>query len=140
MSIIRRETDYALRALTRLALAGESLSVSALAEGEEVPPEFLRKIMQRLNRAGIVKSSQGPFGGYRLARPARRITALDVVEAVQGPLVMNECISDPKICRRIATCPFRRRLAALGEKLHSNLAKVRISDAAREIQAQEAAK
>ena len=141
MSIIKRETDYALRALTRLALAGESLAVSALAEGEDVPPEFLRKIMQRLNQAGIVKSSQGPFGGYRLARPARQVSALDVVEAVQGPLVMNECISNPKICRRIDSCPFRRRLSALEAGLNSNLAKVRISDAAREIQsAQETAR
>ena len=72
MPIIRRETDYALRALTRLALDGGSLAVSTLAEEEDVPPEFLRKIMQRLNQAGIVESSQGPFGGYRLARARSR--------------------------------------------------------------------
>ncbi len=141
MAIIRRETDYALRALTRLALAGEFLPVSILAEQEDVPPEFLRKIMQRLNQAGIVESSQGPFGGYRLARPARQVSVLDVIETVQGPLVMSGCISGPKICGRIDHCPFRKRLSALVAGLNAELAKVRISDAANEIQsALEAAK
>ncbi|MCK4282693.1 MAG: Rrf2 family transcriptional regulator [Candidatus Brocadiae bacterium] len=141
MAIITRETDYALRALTGLALADDFLPVSTLAEQEEVPPDFLRKIMQRLHQAGIVESSQGPFGGYRLARSARRLSVLDVVETVQGPLVMSECISRPEICGRIDYCPFRRRLSALGAGLNAKLAKVRISDAANEIQsAREAAK
>lgn len=141
MAIIRRETDYALRALTRLALADDFVPVSALAEEEDVPPEFLRKIMQRLNQAGIVESSQGPFGGYRLARLAQQVSALDIIEVVQGPLVISECISTPKICSRFDSCPFRKRLATLEAGLNAKLAKVRISDAAREIQsAQEAAK
>jgi len=141
MAIVKRETDYALRALTRLALAGDFLPVSILARQEDVPPDFLRKIMQRLHRAGIVESSQGPFGGYRLARPAWQINVLDVIETVQGPIVMTECITRPQICDRIGYCPFRKRLAALAAALNSKLAEVRISDAANEIQsAQEAAK
>ena len=141
MAIINRETDYALRALTRLALAGDSMPVSALAEAEDVPPDFLRKIMQRLHRAGIVESCQGPFGGYRLARPARQLSVLDVIEAVQGPLVITECISRQEICSRIDYCPFRRRLSALMAELNAKLAKVPISDAASEIQSRkEAAK
>ncbi len=141
MAIITRETDYALRALTGLALADDFLPVSTLAEQEGVPPDFLRKIMQRLHQAGIVESSQGPFGGYRLARPARQVTALDVVETVQGPLVMSECVSRPEMCGRIDYCPFRERLSALEAGLNAKLAKIRISDAANRIQsAQEAAK
>ena len=140
MAIIKRETDYALRALTRLARAGDVLPVSILAEQEDVPPEFLRKIMQRLNRAGIVQSSQGPFGGYRLARPARQVNVLEVVEAVQGPIVMSECISRPEICRRVDSCPFRKRLSALEAGLNARLAQVRIGQAASAIQsAREAA-
>ena len=141
MAIIKRETDYALRVLTRLALASDFLPVSILAEEEDVPADFLRKIMQRLNQAGIVESSRGTFGGYQLARPARRVNVLDVMETVQGPLVMSECISRPEICSRIDYCPFRRRLSALAAGLNAKLAKVRISDAAEEIQsAQEATK
>jgi Rrf2 family protein len=132
MAIIRRETDYALRAITRLALAGGFVPVSILSGQEDVPPDFLRKTMQRLNRAGVVESSRGPFGGYRLARPAGQVSFLDVTEAVQGPLVMNECITRPSICERVEHCPLRKLLSALGDDLNVGLAKVHISDVAEE--------
>lgn len=137
MAIVKRETDYALRALARLALADGLLPVSALAEGEDVPADFLRKIMQRLNQAGIVESCQGPFGGYRLARRPDRISMLDVVAAMQGSLVVSECVGDREACSRSESCPFRKRLSALQEGLNAELASVRISDAADEMRAEE---
>lgn len=135
MALIKRDTDYALRALTMLAQTGDSLSVRALAASQEVPPDFLRKIMQRLHRAHIVKSSRGPFGGYRLSRPAGEISVLDVVEAVQGPLVVNECAADPGICSRTELCPFRKRLLVIQDDLSAKLAGLRVSDAVEEMQA-----
>lgn len=125
MAVIRRETDYALRALARLAGEEEGyLSVSALAEEADVSVMFLRKIMQRLHRAHIVASRQGPFGGYRLARPAREISLLDVLEAVQGPLVVNECFESPGICGRTGTCLVRRELGKLADGLTGRLAEI----------------
>jgi len=128
MAIIKRETDYAFRALARIAQAEDFLPVSVLAEGEDVPELFLRKIMQRLHAAGIVESRQGPFGGYKLALPADRITFLDVVESVQGPLVMNECFEGPDICHRQGVCPVRAHLSALQIELNAGLAEVTIAD------------
>jgi Rrf2 family protein len=129
MAIVKRETDYALRALGELLEAAEFVPVSVLAEQEGVPEVFLRKIMQRLNRAGIVESRQGPFGGYRLARPAGEVTLLDVLETVQGPLVMNECFADPGICDRVEFCPVRFRLAELQVELNAQLAEISLADA-----------
>lgn len=133
MAIIKRETDYALRVLAKLAQEDDCLPVSLLAQEEEVPEEFLRKIMQRLQRAGIVQSRQGPFGGYILARPAQEVTALDVVEAVQGPLVMNECFTEPEICGRVEFCAFRKRLGQLQIRLNALLDEVRLGDVIREV-------
>jgi Rrf2 family protein len=139
MAIIKRETDYAFRALARIAQADEFLPVSVLADGEDVPEVFLRKIMQRLHAAGIAESRQGPFGGYRLALPPDQITFLDVVETVQGPLVMNECFEAPDICRRLSTCPVRARLSALQIELNARLSEVTIADVLEELPSEERA-
>ena len=139
MAVVKRETDYALRALARLAAEGGFMSVSALAEAEQVPAVFLRKIMQRLNRAGIVESRQGPFGGYRLAVPAGRLSLRDVLEAAQGPLVMNECFSTPEICDRTDDCPVRRHLQDLQFLLNERLAAVTVDQVASRIRPREGA-
>ena len=128
MAIVKRETDYALRSLLRLAETDDFLSVNALAEAVEAPEFFLRKIMQRLNQAGFVESHQGPFGGYRLAAPVEDVSLLDVIETVQGPLVMNECFAQPDICTRTEFCPVRARLAELQVELNAELAGIRLSD------------
>ena len=64
--------------------AGRTLSVAALAEFHEVPKAYLAKHMQALARAGLVRSSRGPNGGYNLARPASEISLWDVREALEG--------------------------------------------------------
>jgi len=127
MAVINRDTDYALRALEELARAGRVLPVSSLAEQQDVPAVFLRKIMQRLHRAGIVLSRQGPFGGYSLARPPEDISFRDVVEAVQGPIVMNECFATPQVCRR-TQCPIKEALAHVAAELNARLERLRLAD------------
>ncbi len=131
MSIIKRETDYALRALSKLARTDGFLPVSALSDGQHVPELFLRKIMQRLHAAGIVESRQGPFGGYRLALRPEKVTFLDALESVQGPLAMNECFADPAVCGRRSTCAVRARLSELQEELNARLAEITIADVVR---------
>ena len=139
MAIVKRETDYALRALAKLGRTRDFLSVSALAQDEDVPEVFLRKIMQRLHAAGIVESRQGPFGGYRLARPPEQITLLDLVETVQGPLVMNECFAAEETCGRTETCPFRSRLAEVQVELNAKLDKMTLAEIVREVPAEQRA-
>jgi Rrf2 family protein len=68
------------------------------------PKSFLAKILQKLARADIVTSYRGVKGGFRLARKPREITLLDVIEAVQGPIAMNVCALDKKLCRLSNTC------------------------------------
>ena len=128
MAIINRETDYAVRVLSRLGSADDLLSVSVLAQNEKVPEVFLRKIMQRLHRAGIVASRQGPFGGYELARPAREISFHDVIVAVQGPLIMNECFAEPGACERVPACPVRAHLAVMQDDFNARLSGITLAE------------
>jgi DNA-binding IscR family transcriptional regulator len=83
-----RAAAYALRALAYLTRhEGEGPAPSSkIGAVEGLPGDFLSKVMKRLASAGVLGSSRGTGGGYRLARPPRRITLLDVIEAVDGPV------------------------------------------------------
>ena len=131
MAIIKRDTDYALRALLRLHAARRITSVPELVEAASIPIIFLRKIMQKLHAAGLVESEHGPAGGYRLRRKLSEITVLDVIEAVQGPVVVNQCFIDPAICENVSTCPLRLRLAKLDKRLKEWLAEMNLAAVAR---------
>jgi Rrf2 family protein len=65
---------------------GRPLPSGAIAEAEGLPERFLVKVLTPLARAGVLESVRGPCGGFRLARPAKGITLLEVVEAVDGPV------------------------------------------------------
>lgn len=109
MEFIRRNTDYALRALSHMAIhpAGKVFPVSEVAEAEQVPEGFLRKILQKLAGAGIVVSHRGPRGGFSLAREPEEVTAREVVETVQGPIAINRCLLGRDACERWDTCRLR---------------------------------
>lgn len=103
---VTRRTDYAIRMLLQLAKAEHSvpLSVRTLAEDQDVPYAFARSIQRDLVSAGLVTAHRGVAGGLTLARPAGDITALEVVEAVQGPVSCSVCTSDPDWCGRRERC------------------------------------
>ena len=85
---VSAKVDYAMRALVELAANGDGTPVTAerLAEAQGIPQKFLQNILLELRRAGIVASHRGPDGGHVLAKPPDRITAADVIRAVDGPL------------------------------------------------------
>ncbi|WP_405021380.1 Rrf2 family transcriptional regulator [Kitasatospora sp. NBC_00070] len=85
--------EWALHCCLNLAWIGEERAVPAvkLAGYYELPPAYLNKQLQALARAGIVSSTSGPKGGFRLARPLERITLMDVVAAIEGPEPAFRC-------------------------------------------------
>jgi Rrf2 family protein len=94
---LSKKGEYALRALIDLGIAAEVgrplVQVSELAEKEQIPVKFLEQIMQLLKEEGFVESRRGKFGGYRLARPAAKITVGSVVRMIDGPLAPIGCVS-----------------------------------------------
>jgi Rrf2 family protein len=78
-------------ALAAVLPPAATLSAGRLAEYHGVPTPYLAKHLQTLSRAGILDAVPGPGGGYRLARPARDVTVLDVVEAIDGPEPAFRC-------------------------------------------------
>jgi Rrf2 family protein len=85
---ISAKVDYAMRALTELAVAAPEAYVKTeqIAEAQDIPAKFLGNILQELRRAGIVASQRGAEGGHLLVRPADEISVADVIRVVDGPL------------------------------------------------------
>ena len=86
---ISRSTGYALLAIGYIAKKKDQKIVlsQAISKKYSIPLEYLLKIMQQMVRAGILRSKRGPRGGFSLARPVARISMLEIIEAVEGPIV-----------------------------------------------------
>ena len=127
--IIKSDTDYAMRMLVYLAINGEAGPVSAavLVKKQKIPMDFAYKILQKLGKAKIVKSLKGPKGGFSLAQESQQITLLDVMEAVQGPLVIRPCILDDNACPVRPTCPVSAKLRKLQKSLRESLQKMTLA-------------
>lgn len=114
MKLITRNTDYALRAICFIACQkGRVVAVSELTEELKVPRAFLRKLLQTLNKRGILSSSRGSAGGFLLRRPQDKIFLTDLISVFQGPLCLNECFLKKKRCPEIKICPLRGRICKI---------------------------
>ena len=127
MALIHRDTDYAVRALLKLMTSDEVVSVAVLAESTDVPPEFLRKIMQKLHGASILRSRQGPSGGYALSKEPGDVNLLELVRVVQGPLAVNECFVHPECCPSSPACALKRELHALQARIENSLKEITLA-------------
>ncbi|MBI1810691.1 MAG: Rrf2 family transcriptional regulator [Nitrospirae bacterium] len=102
---ITRETDYGVRCVLYLARKAQDIAtVNEIAKAMHIPKSFLAKIVQRLVKAGIVKSGRGIGGGFSLAKKPKNISILDVIKAIQGNSTINICALDKKMCRLSKTC------------------------------------
>jgi Rrf2 family protein len=105
---ITRQADYAIRAVLYLARLGpnQRAATSAVAQEQRIPPSFLAKIISQLSIAGLLHTSRGARGGVSLAREPKEISLLDVVEAIDGPILLNECVSETGACTFEDKCPL----------------------------------
>lgn len=115
---INRRTDYAIRAMVCLAKRpqGVRLPTQVIQEEMLIPRPFLQRIVADLARARLVETFPGPAGGLQLARPAHEINLRQIWEALEGPLLISDCLESPGICPLDNGCPvhFRwRRIQSL---------------------------
>ena len=106
---ITRQAEYAVRAVLYLAHLGTSAraATSTKAEEQRIPPSFLAKIISQLSIAGLLHTSRGARGGVTLAREPQDISLLEVIEAIDGPIQLNECVGEDSLCTFDDDCPLR---------------------------------
>jgi Rrf2 family protein len=128
MKLITRDTDYAIRALLFLARQRDrTVSVTDLVGSLKIPRPFLRKIMQTMNKKGVLSSHKGNGGGFRLARPADQIFILDLVRIFQGSTTLNQCLFKKRLCPDRSGCPLKKKIESLEKYVFSELRKTTIA-------------
>jgi len=122
---ITRQADYAVRAILYLAEQGDNgrAPTSRIAQEMHIPPSFLAKIVSQLSVAGVVQTSRGARGGVSLAREPKDINLLEVIEAIDGPITLNECVPDRSACVFGDGCPVHDIWCETQNKLVEQLGK-----------------
>ena len=106
---ISMKSDYALRALLELASSHGTrpLQTAEIAQRRSIPESYLEQLLTILRKAGFVASVRGPQGGHTLAVHPSRITAGDVVRALDGPVVVMDCLNTPDACAQSSACSLQ---------------------------------
>lgn len=133
MLAIRRETDYALRVLLHLALLppGTRITTQEVAHQRLIPSNLIRRITAHLVDAGFLNSSRGRGGGISLACPPEEIAFLAVVETMEGPVVISECVPHPQECPLVGECPVRPIWAESQARMERYWEEITLADLAR---------
>ena len=126
------ETDYAVRMIAVLAdnstNGNESMGAAAIGEAACIPKPTALKVLRMLKDKGLIHSTIGVNGGYRLAKAPGEITLANVIEAIEGKLEISRCLSDVYDCSRTGkdhcACKFHNLYKSINEKLISELSGV----------------
>jgi Rrf2 family protein len=134
---LTKKADYGLMALKYLAEHPETPALSAkdVADAYGIPAQLLAKILQRLTKTGLLRSSAGMNGGYALARDPRQISAFEVIHAIDGPLFLTSCTKGTKPCDLTPNCTIKEPLARVNETIIGVLKSISIHDLAEQEQA-----
>jgi Rrf2 family protein len=115
---LTKSTDYAVRALIVLAGArGEYFSAREIAHRQDMPYQFVRRVLQTLIKSGLVESKEGSRGGVRLLKDPRGIKLEDIIKMFQGNIQLSECVFRKKICSNRATCVLRKQINLIEDKV-----------------------
>ncbi len=131
MLLITRDTDYGLRALCLLARKKDrSFSALRISKELDAPYQFLRGILQKLSRAGLLRAEKGRKGGFSLIKKPENIKVTDVMNIFQGDVDLKRCSFQKRICPDIDTCVLRKEIEDIEEYARGRLLKLTVKDIA----------
>lgn len=130
---ITRQADYAIRAVVYLSNPSVDgrVPTSVIARAENIPQPFLTKVISQLSTAGLVVTSRGMGGGVMLARPPEEITLLNVIEAVDGPILISHYLLRSNTCEPESYCAVHDTWAQIQAHLVQDLESVTMAELAR---------
>lgn len=129
---LTRAADYAVRVMVFLATLspGKRASLPEIVKTTAAPDSFLSKVLQGLTRAELITSRRGPAGGFEISTLGRNSSMLNVVEAIDGPISLNVCLSEKRSCLRRDWCPAHPVWAKAQQALLDVLGAAMIADMA----------
>jgi Rrf2 family protein len=137
--IFTNATEYAIRGLAELAsrCTSGNLLLDQLVAGTDLPRDFMAKIFQKLVRGGILVSAKGRGGGFALARPGHQITLMQVIEAMEGPQLLDRCVVGLERCNDHMPCPQHDLYKPIRQRLKDYLNTTSVADLASSLKAKQ---
>ena len=115
MHYLAQHQQEGLQSLKQIASAG-------------IPKQYLEQLLGSLRRNGLIRSERGANGGYQLAKPPAEITVLDIIDAMEGPLALSDCISSDTQCSKAGQCRVRLVWERMTDSINRELAGVTLKD------------
>jgi Rrf2 family protein len=125
-----RQTEYAIKTMLELASLpeGEILAIKVISEHQGIPIDFLKKTVHLLSLGGLVYTKRGVQGGIQLARSPKEINIADIVQAIEGPLAINKCLTPGYTCPNQESCLISPVLARAQEAFLKELKRQSLAD------------
>jgi len=134
MKVLTKNTDYAIRALLTLGVArGGYLSARAISLEQEIPYQFLRRLLQEMIRHGLVLSKEGAGGGFMLAKEPDEIRVRELIEIFQGRVQVSECMFRKQICANRSRCVLRHEIMRIEQVVKQEFDNVTIGKLLRDL-------
>ena len=121
---------YGLRTLMDIAVhqANGPVNLHDIAERQGISSKYLWQIVNLLKTAGLVRGMRGPKGGYVLLRTPEAISLLDVIQILEGPISLVECVDDPTYCSRVRNCVAHSVWSEVSQAVREALARVSLAE------------
>ena len=127
MKLVTKESDYAIRAVLFLAQNTKRyVSSREIAEKDNIPLRFLRKILNVLKEKKLIETKEGVAGGIKLKKKAENISLKSLITLFQGSMQFTECLFRGNICHNRATCVLRERIVNIETKVAKEFEKITI--------------
>jgi Rrf2 family protein len=128
MKLLTKDTDYAVRALIVLGMdADKFISAKKIAEVENIPYQFLRRILQKLIQNNLIESKEGVSGGVHIIKDPAKIHVLDIIKVFQGDLELSDCMFKKKSCPNRETCVLRPEIKNIEDIVSLEFEKITIA-------------
>lgn len=125
---ISKKAYYGLRAMVYLAQNKQVASIHTMAQDEDLPQDYLEKIVQKLRASGLVEATKGQGGGYELALAPHLITANHILKTLDGPLVPFPCSTEEGLCSAETNCATSDVWKKLNLALEDTLDSITLAD------------
>lgn len=127
MKLITKDTDYAIRAISYIAKSDKPIvAVTEIEQALNLPRPFLRKILQTLQKGGMLTSTKGNKGGFTLDKNYKKITLVEVIRIFQGDISFTDCFLKKKLCPDVERCVVRKKVKNIEKMVKAELNKITI--------------
>ena len=127
---INKLTDYSIVILTNMVIKDENAMHTAkeLSEFSEIPLPTVTRILKMLSNEGILESQRGAQGGYTLTKSSTDISVAEVIEAMEGPIALTECVSDDCGCAFEPSCAVGKPWQKINKAVNNVLQNINLSE------------